>query len=244
VTESRESDFTHALIAGFVVVSAVNLLGQIIGIELLTQITKPLLMVLLFVWAWHVLPRPRSRAGQYLLVGIVFAWIGDLFLMVAGDLFFLLGIAGFLVMQICYIFAFLTMPGKQHLLKKAPLLIAPFVLYWAGMNVLLQPGVLRIPVLIYSVALVGMSAVALDVAPRCTAPQRTRVVVGAVLFVISDTFIALAAFSSLELGNWQGIIVMGTYVVAQYLIVTSVARTLVAHHSSPMATPEANSLAE
>ena len=216
---------------GYAVAAVVNIAAQAAGIGFFTAITKPFLMLLLFCWAWQVLPRPRTRAGVYLLIGILFAWLGDVLLMGAsrdaqGNLFFMLGIGGFFVMQVCYILAFLAIGGR-HLLRAAPWLVVPFLAYWALMNWVMDPGVMRIPVLLYSIVLVGMSVAALDLVPRLPRAQAWRVFIGSVLFVISDSFIAASAFADLHLGNWEGVIVMTTYVIAQYLIVTGFARALV-----------------
>jgi uncharacterized membrane protein YhhN len=230
-THPREDTYTGTLLVGYAVAAVVNIAAQAAGIGFFTAITKPFLMLLLFCWAWQVLPGPRPRAGVYLLIGILFAWLGDVLLMGAssdaqGNLFFMLGIGGFFGMQVCYILGFLAIGGR-HLLRAAPLLVVPFVAYWALMNWVMDPGVMRIPVLLYSIVLVGMSVAALDLVPRLPRAQGWRVFIGSVLFVISDSFIAASAFADLHLGNWEGVIVMTTYVIAQYLIVTGFARALV-----------------
>ena len=88
------------------------------------------------------------------------------------------------------------------------------------MNLVMDPGALRIPVLLYSIVLVGMGVAAVDLIGRFPQPFAARVAVGAVLFIISDATLALDAFANLDLGVWEGLIVMGTYAVAQFLIVT------------------------
>lgn len=211
----------------FIVASVVNIAGQATDAGLLMDLSKPLLIPLLFVWVWRVADRPLSRPVVLLLVGLVFAWFGDLFLMPEGDLWFMAGIGGFLVMQLFYISAYRSIPGPG-LIRQRPWLLIPFVLYGAGMNLLLDPGALRIPVLLYTVVLLGMGVYALDLTARFPKPYAGRVAMGAILFIISDTFIALDAFSGMDIGTWQGLIVMVTYTVAQFLIVTAFVRGLAA----------------
>jgi uncharacterized membrane protein YhhN len=212
-------DAGRPLLATFIAAAVLNVVGQLLAADVLMIISKPLLMPLLFAWVWQVADRPLPRPSRLLLGGLVFAWLGDLFLMGQGDLWFIAGIAGFLVMQVLYILAYRCVPGPG-LIRQRPLVLAPFVAFWAGMNLLLDPGVLRIPVLLYSVVLVGMGVLAVDLMARFPRPFGGRVALGAILFVISDAFIALEQFAGLDIGRWQGVIVMGTYTVAQFLIAT------------------------
>lgn len=139
--------------------------------------------------------------------------------MAAGDAAFLAGIAGFLVMQVLYIAAYRSVPGPDLIRAKLWILV-PFLTFWVAMNLLMDPGALRIPVLGYSLVLVGPVVAAVDLMGRFPQPYAGRVAVGALLFIVSDAFTALDAFADLAIGRWQGVIVMGTYVVAQFLIVT------------------------
>ena len=208
------------LLVVFGIVSLANVLGQAIGSDPLTWATKPLLMPILFVWAWRQVSPIPSRANRWLLIGMVFAWLGDLLLMPTGDLWFIAGIGGFLLMQISYITAYLHIPGPG-LLRSRWWLALPYLAFAVGMNLLLDPGALGVPVVIYSLVLVGMGAAALDLTARFPSPFGVRVAVGAALFVISDATIAIGAFSAVDLGNAGAVIVMGTYVIAQFLIVTN-----------------------
>lgn len=213
------------LLAAFVVVSVLNVVGSAAGFVLLTTMTKPFIMPLLFVWALAVLPRPITKTGVWFLVGIGFAWLGDLLLMGEGDLFFVLGIAGFFGMQICYIVAYLLVKGP-HLVKRFWWATIPFIAYWAFMNFIMDPGEMRIPILLYSIVLVGMSVVAFDLIPRLPSPLGVQVFIGSALFVVSDSFIALGAFAGLDWGNLTSFLIMATYTVAQFMIVTGMVRAL------------------
>lgn len=212
-------------------VSVLNVVGSAAGLLLLTTVTKPFIMPLLFAWALVVLPRPISKTGIWLLVGTGFAWLGDLLLMGDGDLFFVLGIAGFFGMQICYIVAYLSVRGP-HLLKRVWWATIPFIAYWALMNLIMDPGAMRIPILLYSIVLVGMSVVAFDLIPSLPAPLGVQVFIGSALFVISDSFIALGAFAGLDWGNLNSFLIMSTYTVAQFMIVTGMVRAVSATKSN------------
>lgn len=219
-------------LGAFITAAAINIAGQAAAADLLMDLTKPLLMPLLFVWVWRVADRPLRGSVRLLLVGLVFAWFGDLFLMPEGDIWFMAGIGGFLLMQLFYVSAYRSIPGPG-LVRQRPWLLIPFLLYGVGMNLLLDPGAMRIPVMLYTVVLLGMGVYALDLTARVPKPYAGRVAVGAILFIVSDTFIALDAFSGMDIGVWRGLIVMVTYTVAQFLIVTGFMRGLAATDASP-----------
>jgi uncharacterized membrane protein YhhN len=207
------------LLWAYIVVSVANVVGQWLAADLLMVVTKPLLMPLLLAWAWRAAERPFAKPVKLLLVGVAFAWLADLLLMPEGDLWFMAGLVGFLVMQVFYIAAYRSVPGPG-LVRQRPWLLIVFVGYGVGMNLLLDPGDLRIPVVLYSVVLLGMGVFAVDLVARLPVPFGARVAVGAIAFIVSDTFLALGEFSDLAQGSFGDVIVMATYTVAQFLIVT------------------------
>ena len=138
--------------------------------------------------------------------GLVFAFAGDVALLVPGTVPFLLGMACFLGTQVCFLLAFL---------RRAPLrpsAAAGYGALWAALNVLLWPslGTLRVPILVYSLALSAMAAAAVAV-------SRT-VAAGAALFLLSDLLIGLGA-ADLDFPA-RDLIVMTTYIAALLLITT------------------------
>ncbi|WP_433362701.1 lysoplasmalogenase [Actinoplanes sp. CA-142083] len=153
-------------------------------------VAKPLLAPLL-IWA--------LGRRDLVVLALCFATAGDIALLVPGQAAFLVGMVFFLGCQICLTVAFLR-HGRP---PAAPVIGAALV--WAVANSLLwgQLGALRVPVLLYSVALAAMAAAAAGVS--------RQVAVGGVLFLISDLTIGLGGPS---------LLVMATYVAALYLIVT------------------------
>jgi uncharacterized membrane protein YhhN len=118
---------------------------------------------------------------------------------------------GFLLMQVCYIGGFLALGAAQGLRRRWPV----GVLYagiCAGANLVLGPtlGDLRLPVLVYSVAICTMAALAAGVS--------TRVGLGAALFLISDALIGIGE-AGIDLPG-RSDLVMPTYLAGQYLITT------------------------
>lgn len=212
------------LMSAFVLVGVLNVIAEASSNADAITLTKPLLMPLLLAWLVTLVGRWWPTPLRWLAVGIVFAWIGDLALMGEGDSAFHVGIAAFLVMQVCYLVAFLRVPGPG-LVRAWKVALIPYVLVWVGINVVISGGVgaMRIPVLVYSAVALAMAVGALDLVLRLPQPLAWRVAGGALLFVVSDALIAMTAFGPLtESAGWSALI-MATYIAAQGLIVTGFA---------------------
>jgi uncharacterized membrane protein YhhN len=222
------------VMSAFVLVGVLNVIAEASSNTDAITLTKPLLMPLLLAWLVTLIGRWWPVPLRWLAVGIVFAWIGDLALMGEGDGAFHLGIAAFLVMQVCYLVAFLRVPGPG-LVRAWKIALVPYVLIWIGINVVISGGVgaMRIPVLVYSAVALSMAVAALDLVLRLPQPLAWRVAGGALLFVVSDALIAMTAFGPLaESAGWSALI-MATYVAAQGLIVTGFAHGVVERMPRP-----------
>lgn len=194
--------------------STANVAGHLADRSWLVVGTKPLLMPVLL--AWLVSTAPRTRLTRLAAVALGFSWLGDLALMGGGESWFLLGIGGFALAQLTYVVAF-TPLARAGVVRRRPLVVAPYALVWVGLMVFLsgRVGELFPVVAVYGALLVGMAAVALAV-HRATA-------VGAVLFVVSDGVIALTNLADLGVPA-SGAVVMATYTAAQGLIAWGVLR--------------------
>ena len=163
-------------------------------------LTKPLLMPVLMAGR----DRPAQRA---LALGAA----GDVALLGPGETAFTAGLASFLAGHLAWIAALRQRPGRGYL-RARPALAVPAVAAFGAMNAYLWPrtGPNRIPVLVYSAALLAMSLTALDSgSPRTAA--------GGALFLTSDTLLALEKFGGLKLPVHEGL-VMATYTTAQALL--------------------------
>ena len=163
-------------------------------------LTKPLLMPVLMAGR----DRPAQRA---LALGAA----GDVALLAPGETAFTAGLASFLAGHLAWIAALRQRPGRGYLRARSALAVPP-VAAFAAMNAYLWPRTAenRIPVLVYSAALLAMTLTALDSgSPRTAA--------GGVLFLTSDTLLALEKFGGLKLPVHEGL-VMATYTTAQALL--------------------------
>jgi uncharacterized membrane protein YhhN len=196
----------RGVLAAYLVVAAVNLVGAATGSRLLELVSKPLLVPLLVLW---VLLVRRGTAPRALVVGLGLAWLGDLALMVDGTAAFLAGLAFFLGMQVAYSTGFLGLGAAAVLRRRWWLPVGALVL-WAGLNLVLGPslGELRIPLAVYSAALVTMATLACAVSAVVGA--------GGLLFLVSDLMIGMDA-AGIDIPA-RGLLVMATYIAAQLLI--------------------------
>jgi uncharacterized membrane protein YhhN len=219
------------LLAAYAVVGIANVIGEVTGSTVLAAVSKPLLMPLLMAWL-VVAVRAAGRfdvSTTWLGVGVGFAWLGDILLMGSGDAFFIAGIAGFLVMQVCYIMAITSIPGPG-LVRAWKVALVPYLLIWIAINVLVSGGVgaMRIPVLVYSAVALAMAVAALDLVLRVPKDLGWRVAWGALVFVLSDALIAMTSFGPLSDTNLTSAVIMATYVIAQAMIVTGVTGSVLA----------------
>jgi uncharacterized membrane protein YhhN len=181
------------------------LMMQVAGFEgPLRLVVKGMLMATLLGW---VLVALGPRAPRWLVAGLAFAVLGDVLL----DVRFELGMVGFLLMQICYIVGFLRLGAWTGLRARWPVGVG-YLIVGLGANIALGPhlGSLAIPVLVYSTAILSMAALASGVG--------SRVGLGGALFVISDALIGVDKAGAGFPG--RGMVVMVTYLAAQYLIAT------------------------
>jgi uncharacterized membrane protein YhhN len=183
---------------------------------------KPLLMPLL---GWYFINRTGFSIKddrKFVLAALFFCWLGDSFLMYTekSEIYFMLGLGSFLMGHVFYIicyrkFADGPLKGRPDTLLSL-LLLAYFV--WVFIKIL--PGVdsLLIPVVLYSIVILSMAFSANMRRNQTTSVSYWLVMTGALLFVISDSVIALGKFSQ-AIPLVSSMLIMSTYTVGQFLIV-------------------------
>ena len=132
------------------------------------------------------------------------------------DGLFLFGLLSFLLMQIGYIFCY--MQGKNFMGRReitfgvviAMLVVANILYLWPNLDLL------KIPVIFYSLALGSMAWAAFTRDLR--KPGYFMVLAGSVFFLISDSLLGIQVFAGEAMMG--GTLVMITYCLAQFLIVT------------------------
>jgi uncharacterized membrane protein YhhN len=181
---------------------------------------KPLTTLLIIALAL-LLPAPVAPLYRWLIVaGLICSLAGDVFLMLPGDRF-VPGLASFLVAHLCYIAAFWSLAGPPA----SALIAVALTLYAIVLLRLLWPhlGRLRLPVIVYALVLLWMCWQAAEPWRARDDARSLQALVGAALFVISDSALAINRFA--RPFRHSPVVVLGTYYAAQTLIALSIGVT-------------------
>ena len=210
-------------LAAFLVVTGGELLSHIFHLEFLHHLCKPLIMVFLGLYYWSTVSKEDRSVLVY--AAIFFSFLGDSLLMydTRDPIYFMLGLGSFLIAHVAYIFvyrqhSFERDPSETGVIQKVRMAF-PIILAGTGLVVVLYPrlGGLRLPVIVYALVLIVMVLNALYRYQRTNSASYWMVFSGAVLFMISDSMIAINKF--LEPFNNAGLLIMVTYIAAQWLII-------------------------
>ncbi len=186
---------------------------QIHSYWIINAIIKGLAVSPLAIIAFRLLP---NLAGKLMGSALVFSSMGDVFLALRNGDYFAFGLLSFLVAHLFFITLWLRNWSKplrinivQKLLLTVIIAFLVVMLWW----LLPVPNGLSIPVTVYMCVLTTMvSTVAL-------ANFKTAwVVIGASLFMLSDSLIALSTFKNVVGGKLAGFLIWSTYYLAEYFI--------------------------
>jgi uncharacterized membrane protein YhhN len=216
---------TRFLLNVFLLVSAGEIISTLIEIPLLHFVCKPAILPTLGLYYWTSIREKKSELSIAVLLAIVFSWIGDVLLMFqeGGELFFMLGLVSFLTAHVFYIFAYRQHQtiGSDNELKGLQKVRFGFPIVLAGFGLLSilygHLGPLKVPVIVYAGILTTMALVALFRFGKTSAASFSFVFAGAILFMMSDSLLAINKF--LEPLPFEGFWIMVTYIGAQYFIV-------------------------
>lgn len=162
----------------------------------------------------------KDRDGLILGTSLIFSVGGDVFLGLNREDFFVFGLGSFLVAHLLYIFLFIrSMPMRLILspLRKAGVTL--LVLYSVIMLAWMLPslGELAIPVIVYITVITGMG-----VSAALAGFRAPWVLVGSILFILSDSVIAVNKFKIPFAAS--AYLIWSMYYIGQYLIVMGYVR--------------------
>ena len=183
--------------------------------------TKPFLMITLAYYAWYALEHKRQLANV-LAFALMFSWVGDILLIFGSKTyFFLAGVGAFGVAHALYIFIFATKSVDGQPQRPSPLLVplvCGYLFFAVGYGYFLWENVggMKLPVAIYCGLIAFMTMAAMLRHKRTSSKSFILVLLGSLLFTISDSILAFGKFVS-EL-PFNSLLVMGTYILAQWLI--------------------------
>ncbi|UFH35169.1 lysoplasmalogenase [Flavobacterium acetivorans] len=214
---------TNTLLLSYIGFCLIYLLIILLGMEDVAWFLKPFLLpFLLFgVYFHHDFP-----SKKFLLTALTFSWIGDIILLFAerGELFFISGLIAFLISHLVYILLFNKQLKDRNKKNKA--------VYWIGVTVIIaylfvmltillpSLGDLQLPVLVYAIVLSTMLLFAFKGFLSWKEPANSYVLLGAIIFVSSDSILAFDKFH--EPIAMSSFLIMVTYLTAQFLIVKGI----------------------
>ena len=206
---------TFILVLLVILSASVHIWAEYRGPQRYVYIFKPLTMVFILLIA--ILGQATLPLYKYMIIaGLVFSMAGDVFLMLPSDRF-VAGLVPFLIAHLFYIVAFVSEVSALTWWPLPPLATYGIVIY-----IILAPylGKLKLPVLIYVVVILIMAWLAWERWSQTSQSGALLASVGAVLFVISDTILAINRFrGAFKLARALN---LTTYFAAQWLIASSV----------------------
>ena len=162
---------------------------------------EPLLILILLVNL-----EPGKQVTHWLLfLSLLFAWAGDVLLELPNafsltrlhETFFMAGLAGFLITQLLFFTLFSLAPVRKSGWRLFPVMLLPVCLYGAGLLWIMMDdlGNLRVPVIVYTVVILAMIAAAINRYKKVNERSYFLVLAGALLFLLSDSLLAVNKFS-------------------------------------------------
>lgn len=193
--------------------------------DLIQLICKPLLVTFLLFYFVAATNGVADSLKLLIIAALLFSIIGDTLLMFANnnEIYFILGLAGFLMAHLFYILCFHKIKNRENIAGRWPWAVAVGIYYGFIMSILIPHlGDMKIPVLVYGMVISFMlliAALLYDMEDNRTARY---ILTGAILFVVSDSVLALNKFY--HPFRFGGYVIMTTYIGAQYLLVKGLVR--------------------
>jgi uncharacterized membrane protein YhhN len=193
-------------------ISMLEIIFGTIHFQMGVYFTKPIIMISIMLFYFYQTKNQRNFQDKLMLAAFFFSMLGDTFLMFKGEQYFMFGLGSFLITHLFYIFIFRLNNLKTNTLSRIFFFTFSMIMLFILKNYISSSFL--IPIIIYMITITLMAITASE---RNTNPQSFRLVlIGAILFVLSDTLIAIDKF--VVPIPFPTLLIMGTYVFAQYLI--------------------------
>ncbi|MHA1244992.1 MAG: lysoplasmalogenase [Candidatus Heimdallarchaeota archaeon] len=217
----------------FIVFVVIHLVGEVlIHLEkksgmIIRYITKPFLIPLLatyYILSIYFTSGIES-VNWFIFVGLILGLAGDLLLINRPDpeeqkVLFMLGLVSFLLGHIFYLVAFvLTITAPYTFTLWTLGILIPLIIYGVliGVKILPTAEEMKIPVLAYILIIFSMGIIATMLFGEMSTKGYLTLLVGVLLFIISDTINAWYKF--IKEFQYERLLVMSTYLASQFFIV-------------------------
>ena len=200
----------------FVLASILDIVGIIFSIPILVYIFKPLIIFsLLFLYVFSL-----PKRLKWYVMALELCFFGDVFLMFSGELFFTAGLVSFLIAHVLFIKIVISRIKEVNFLKTISSAI-PFLVFFSLLIFTLKDSLHEMlwPVIIYGLTIATFGTVSLIDFLNTKSKKSLLMLSGAIIFMISDSLLAINKFYNPA--HILEVIVMITYVLAQYFIYRS-----------------------
>ncbi|WP_066219282.1 lysoplasmalogenase [Formosa haliotis] len=191
----------------------------------LHYITKPALLISLLLFFISTNQRLSTSTKRLTILALSFSLLGDILLMFTNNsqMFFTLGLVAFLFAHLMYILIFIK---DRRSFKKGVFFLTICLLYALLFIHFLQPhlGSLLTPVIIYIIAILSMVTTAFLRHKKNNPQAYYFILTGAILFMISDSILAINKFIAPI--PFESIGIMLPYGLAQLLLVLGIKKAL------------------
>ncbi len=197
----------------FITVCVLDFLGIYFEYITLVYIVKPLLMITLF---WYYYTNTKAL-NNFFVTGLGFSFLGDVLLLGNGEIYFILGLLFFLIAHLSYILMVIIYFQKTTF-KQVIIASLPYTLIFILLLTILYDGLgaMRIPVIVYAITISVFGIVSLILYIQNKSKASLLLVIGVLIFITSDSVLALNMFYKKQ--SFYPLLIMITYVIAQYLI--------------------------
>jgi len=185
------------------------------------MVPTKLILSLLFIVAVNLQPHPIPGYFRFLLTGLIFCAGGDLFLALPQKSMFMTGLVSFLIGHVFYIAAFFH-AAQLNMWTWIGTALAVIASGWVYVWLKPHLGKMNLPVIIYILVITAMVSGAFSILGdlRINLAGRILVFAGALLFYISDIFVARHRFLKKEFLN--RLIGLPLYFTGQFILALSI----------------------
>ena len=215
----KSKNKTIILTSIFFASAILDIIGVAANILWLQNIIKPLI-ILSLITLYYITATERNN---WYILALFFSFLGDVFLLDKNG-YFLLGIGSFLITQILFIKIIIS---QLRRVANYQIFIStlPFIVYFTMLIFKIKDNLneLLIPVVIYGITISVFGMVSLLYYLVNKTKKSQLLLVGAILFIASDSMIALNKFHEPKI--MYPVVIMITYILAQFLIYRFMVKT-------------------
>ncbi len=213
----------RAFLLVFFFVAVAEILIQVFGWQEYNLFIKPLIVPSLI--AFYI--QNADGEKNLFVLALLFCWLGDVFLLFdrINEFYFMGGLGAFLIGHVLLIFLYGKLKNVQGNGLNGPQkarVSFPIILAGTGLISILYPtlGTLKIPVIVYALALIIMVLQSVYRYGFTSTSSFWNVCIGALLFMLSDSLLAINKFFQ-PIAGANGLVI-ATYMAALYFIVQGV----------------------